>query len=266
MEPSPPSGPMEPSPELRSSDGPRSPRRPLLRPPVQRGSLQELRHARRQGVPRPRWQGPPDAVCGAASTRRGTSQSRPSPDHGLTRGARGSTSSLGTRDSHGAGDGPTHPATDSPEASSDRQRDDLGRAPATPRGETTRRAGWPIATPFQRPPGNLSPPRAGHPQARAPRLIRIRLEMLNGDLITDNGTGLFHPTGSWQVQIDIPEGVQPGDYQLRVTCSDPDTSFGPVTFTVTAPVPPTVPEVRPTPVAAEPVPAQPLVAPPVFTG
>jgi hypothetical protein len=126
-------------------------------------------------------------------------------------------------------------------------------------------------SPTSGPVGTLITASGGPPTSECFGLIRIRLEQLNGDLAgpgTENGTGLFHPSGSWTVQIDIPEGIgiQPGDYQLRVTCSDPGTSFGPVPFTVTAPAPPTEPEAPAVPAAAEPVPAQPLVAPPVFTG
>jgi len=126
-------------------------------------------------------------------------------------------------------------------------------------------------SPTSGPVGTLITASGGPPTSECFGLIRIRLEQLNGDLAapgTENGTGLFHPSGSWTVQIDIPEGIgiQPGDYQLRVTCSDPDTSFGPVPFTVTEPAPPSVPAAPAAAAAAQPVPAQPLQAPPVFTG
>jgi len=119
-------------------------------------------------------------------------------------------------------------------------------------------------SPTSGPVGTLITASGGPPTTECPGLIRIRFEQLNGELAvpgSENGTGLFHPTGSWTVQIDVVDGIQPGDYQLRVTCSDPDTSFGPVPFTVTGPAPPTEPEVPGVPAAAEPVPAQPR-----FTG
>jgi hypothetical protein len=123
-------------------------------------------------------------------------------------------------------------------------------------------------SPTSGPVGTLITASGGPPTSECFGLIRIRLEQLNGDLITDNGTGQFNPSGSWTVQIDIPEGIgiQPGDYQLRVTCSDPDTSFGPVPFTVTEPAPPTEPGAPPVPAAVEPVPAQAVQAQPFFTG
>ena len=119
-------------------------------------------------------------------------------------------------------------------------------------------------SPTSGPVGTLITASGGPPTSECPGLIRIRFEQLNGELAapgSENGTGLFHPSGSWTVQIDVVEGIQPGDYQLRVTCSDPDTSFGPVPFTVTGPAPPAVPETPAVPAAAQPVPAQ-----PAFTG
>jgi len=127
-------------------------------------------------------------------------------------------------------------------------------------------------SPTSGPVGTLITASGGPPTSECPGLIRIRLEQLNGELAgpgTENGTGQFHPTGSWTVQIDIPEGIgiQPGDYQLRVTCSDPDTSFGPVPFTVTeaAPVTEPAPLTQPETPAVPPA-AQPVAAQPVFTG
>jgi hypothetical protein len=124
-------------------------------------------------------------------------------------------------------------------------------------------------SPTSGPVGTLITASGGPPTTACPGLIRIRFEQLNGELAapgSENGTGLFHPTGSWTVQIDVVDGIRPGDYQLRVTCSDPDTSFGPVPFTVTEEAPPTVPETPTVPAAAQPVPAQPVEARPLFTG
>ena len=53
-------------------------------------------------------------------------------------------------------------------------------------------------SPTSGPVGTLITASGGPPGSECNGLIRIRLEMLNGDLITDNGTGLFN-TGTWQV-------------------------------------------------------------------